>query len=218
MKSNRRMLTSAFAILAAVLLMAASSDPQQQRIASVDMARIFAEYHETKAAEAKLKERATQYQKEFATKEADLKKVGEDIRRLQEDVENPALADDKRLEKRKAFEQKVVDFKLMRNRFEEDFRTRKQELNEHQFGVTTNITEKIIKVIQEKAKRDGISLVIDKSARSASVVPVPSFIFVQDSFDISADISKILNANAPPGAISSPPATLGTEKPKDSKK
>ncbi len=177
---------------------------QQLKIAAVDMGKVFAEYYKTKKAETELKDRASGYEKELRDRAGELEKLREDGKKLQEDAENPAFNEDKRVEKRKAVETKATEFRLLAQQLQEMKNNRERELKDQQNRVRGTIVEEISKVIQEKAKREGYSLVVDKTGLTLS--GVSAFIFVQDSLDITADIIKTLNATAPSGAAAAPAA------------
>lgn len=184
---------------------------QQLKIAAVDMGKVFAEYYKTKKAESELKDRAGGYEKELRDRAGELEKLREDGKKLQEDAENPAFNEEKRVEKRKAVETKATEFRLLAQQLQEMKNNRERELKDQQNRVRGAIVEEISKVIQDKAKREGYSLVVDKTGLTLS--GVSAFIFVQDSLDITADIIKTLNATAPAGAAAAPAA-----EPKSNKK
>ena len=167
---------------------------QQIKIVSVDMSKVFSEYYKTKKAEVELKDRATAYDKEIREHAAELKKMEEDGKKLQEDANNPALAEDKRREKQKAMESKLTEYRLLTQQLQDMAVSRKRELGEQQNRVRGTIVDEIVKVIQEKAKREGYTMVIDKSGLTLS--GVSPFVYVVDSLDITEEIVKTLNANA----------------------
>ncbi len=175
---------------------------QQLKIAAVDMSKVFAEYYKTKKAESELKDRAGGYEKELRERASELQKLQEDGKKLQEDAENPAFNEDKRSEKRKAVEAKATEFRLLAQQLQDMKLNRERELKDQQNRVRGTIVDEITKVIQDKAKRDGYSLVVDRTGLTLS--GVSAFIFVQDSLDITAEVIKTLNATAPAGASAEP--------------
>lgn len=184
------------------LLTPSAAFSQQIKLAAVDMNKVFAEYYKTKNAEAELKTRALGYQKELNDRKTELQKMQDEGKKLQEDAENPAFTDDKKAEKRKLLESKAAEFRLLGQQLSELAQSRERELKEQQNRVRGSIVEEISKVIQEKAKRDGYSLVLDKTGLTLS--GVPPFLYVQDTLDITTDIIKALNATAPAGAAAAP--------------
>ncbi len=188
-----RFLPAAFA----AFVLCSTASAQQFKVASVDMSKVFADYYKTKKAEGELKDRADNYQKDLRQQVADLQKMEEDAKKLHDESENPAFTDDKKTEKKKALETKMTEYRLARQNFDEMKQNRERELFEQRNRVRTTIVDEIIKVVQDKSKKEGYSLVIDKSGLTQS--GVPPFIYVQDSLDITTDILKTLNASAPAG-------------------
>jgi len=186
---------------------------QQLKIASVDMEKLFKEYYKTKKAEVELKDRHTAYQKDVNDFRSQLQKMSEDAKKLKEEAENPAYADEKRSEKRKEFEVKVTAMRLKDQEATDFVKNRQQELMEREKSVKNTIVEEISKVVQDKAKRDGYSIVIDRTGQTFN--GISPFIFVQDSLDITADVIKTLNAGTP--ATTTTPTTPGSKDTKDTK-
>ncbi len=170
---------------------------QQIKIGAVDMGKVFAEYYKTKKAEAELKDRAAGYEKDLKSRAAELQKLQEDGRKLEEDAENPAFNEEKRSEKRKLRDAKLTEFRLLAQTLNETKNTRERELREQQGRVRGAIVEEILKVVQDIAKRDGYHLIVDKAGNTLS--GVSAFLYVQDTLDITSSIVKELNRNAPPG-------------------
>jgi outer membrane protein len=188
---------------------------QQIKIASVDMSKVFSEYYKTKKAEAELKDKQVGFEKEIRDKASELDKMREDAKKLQEDAENPAFTEEKKAEKRKTLQTKVNEGRLFAQQLQEMKMTRERDLKEQQNKERNKIVEEISKVIQDKAKRDGYTLVIDKAGLTLS--GVSPFVFVQDSLDITSDIVKSLNASAPVGTAAVP-ATPEKKEKKEEKK
>ena len=176
------------------------------KIGAVNMTKIFTEYYKTKKADAELKERAEGYGKELREKASELQRMEEEGKKLQQEAENPAFTDEKKSEKRKALETKLTEYRFLGQTVNDMKQSRQRELKEHETKVRNAIVEEITKIVQEKAKRDGFSLVIDKAGLTLN--GVSAFIYVQDSMDITGDVIKTLNATAP----------ASTEKAKEKKK
>jgi outer membrane protein len=188
----------AAAFCASLFASALTASAQQFKVAAVDMTKIFAEYYKTKKAETDLKSTVSTYEKEVRDQESVVKKLGEDFKRLQEEAENPAFTDEKRSEKRKQLEAKMSEGRIARQKLEDMFTNRRKDLDERRNKIRGTLVEEISKVIQEKAKKDGYQLVVDKTGQSLN--GVNPFIFVHDSLDITAEVIKLLNATAPAAA------------------
>ncbi len=179
------------------------------------MAKVFAEYYKTKKAESELKDRADSYQKDLRQQVADLQKMEEDGKKLQDESENPAFTDDKRAEKKKVLETKKTEYRIARQNFEEMKTNRERELFEQRNRVRMTIVDEIVKVVQEKAKKEGYSMIVDKTGLTQS--GVPPFIYVQDALDVTSDILKTMNASAPAAGSAAAPAPAPASKDVDAK-
>jgi outer membrane protein len=175
---------------------------QQVKIGAVDMGKVFAEYYKTKKAESELKDRAAGYEKELKERAAELQKLQEDGRKLEEDAENPAFNEEKRSEKRKLRDAKLTEFRLLAQTLNEMKNNRERELREQQGRVRGAIVDEILKVVQDLAKRDGYHLIVDKAGNTLS--GVSAFLYVQDTLDITSSVVKELNKSAPAGAAAAP--------------
>src|SRR5690348_11898605 len=116
------------ATAAFVLTLSPHAQAQQVKIAAVDMSKVFTDYYKTKKAEAELKDRAENYQKELRQQAADLQKMEEDGKKLADESDNPAFTDEKKAEKKKVLEQKRTEFRLAAQNFQEMKANREQEL------------------------------------------------------------------------------------------
>ncbi len=188
---------------------------QTLKIGAVDMQKVFAEYYKTKKAEAELKDRAAGYDKELKASLAELQKTQEDGRKLQADSESPVYDEKKKAELRRVVEGKLQEFRIMQGRLEDMANSRKKDLAEQQSRIRGAIVEEINKVIQDYAKKNGFTIIIDRTGMTLS--GVPPFVYVQESLDITADIIKLLNANAP-ASTATPTPPVDSKKPADPKK
>jgi outer membrane protein len=176
------------------------------KIASLDMSKIFDEYYKTKKAKDELKDAADAVEKDLRSRDAEIQKAAAEVRRLEEEAENPAYTDEKRAAKRKECDQKRSEYRMMSTQAQDLVVNKKRDLESQQAKVRNVLVEEITKTIQEKARKEGYVLVIDKTGKTLS--GVSPFIYVQDALDITADVIKMINANPIPST---------SEKKKDSK-
>jgi outer membrane protein len=190
------------------LFQTSSAFGQQFKVASVDMSKVFSEYYKTKKAEAELKDRASACEKELRDQETALKKLSDDVTKLKEDAENPAFTDDKKAETRRLIDSKVSDGRIKAQQLQDMVASRRKELDDQRNRVRVVLVDEIMKTVQEKAKKEGYSMVVDKTGLTSS--GISPFLYIQDSLDITSDVIKQINANAP--------ATATSTSPKDTKK
>lgn len=196
----KKFVLATVALTSCLLFAGTSVHAQQFKIASVDMSKVFSEYYKTKKAEGDLKERAAACEKELRDQEAELKKLSEQIKKLQEDADNPAFTAEKKSDTRKQIESKTSEGRIKAQQLNEMVQNRKKELDEQRNRSRTQLVDEITKQIQEKAKKDGYSMVVDKTGLTLS--GVSPFIYVQDALDITADVIKMINSGAGAAAAS----------------
>ncbi|MBQ7402729.1 MAG: OmpH family outer membrane protein [Lentisphaeria bacterium] len=164
----------------------------QQKIAVVDMDKLFREYYKTKIVEANLKRQADIY-KEYAMK------LQEEIRRLrQEYVElrdaslNVVLTEAARESKRLAARDKYNQILAKENELKNYNREKQAQLRDDQDKQRAKILEDIRTVVKNQAVLGGYHLVLDSTALSISGLPV--LIYSEPAADITASVLKELNA------------------------
>ena len=178
-------------LMASLLLGAVAVAPAQNlKVAVVDMNRVLREYHKTQAAEERLKEVASGYQKELKDRREAYGKLVDQIRGLQEEARDTSLSEQKRKEKQDALQEKVKEAQI-RERENITFTQTATSLVQEQRGRSTkNIMADIEKVVKEVSKKKGYNLVLVKGS-------FPSPVLYSDTADISDEIIKALNKNAP---------------------
>jgi outer membrane protein len=165
---------------------------QNLKIAVVDMQKVFDGYFKTKDAEEKLKAKAKTYEDELKSRQGEVEKLKEDFNKLLEETKNPALTEEVKKQKQDAAEKKAQEGRMLLNQYGSLGQTRGKELNEQRARVRADIVEDIRKEIEAKSKKESYSLVFDKSGMTST--GLPPLVYSQESFDITADILKILNA------------------------
>lgn len=81
----------------------------------------------------------------------------------------------------------------------EFLKRRNQALNEKLMQRMKGILEEIRELVDEKAKLGDYDYVFDKSGQSTSQVPF--LLYTKDATDITADLLKVLNKDAPEGSL-----------------
>lgn len=168
------------------------------RIVTVDMQKIFDAYYKTPTARGKLEETRDQFTKELQTKQEDLKKQVEELNKLREDQDRPEYTPEVREQKKKALTEKLGDMQKQQRDLEEYRRSHQRILEEQSMRMRQGILKEITDVVQKESKDAGYLLVLDRSGNTLN--GLPSLVYAQENIDITADIIKILNKNAPTAA------------------
>src|SRR6266478_7696494 len=202
-------------IIPAVLLISALGGPAwaQSRIATVDLRKLFDNYWKTKQADAALKDRAADMEKEHKNMLDDWKKAKEDYQGLLGSANDQAVSTDEREKRKKSAEDKLKYIKETEDTIAQYERQARSTLDEQKKRMRDNILGEIRTAINAKAKSSGFSLVFDTAAESANGTPI--ILFTANDNDMTDAILAQLNAGAP---IDTPKPDEKKEEKKDSKK
>ena len=171
------------------------------KIATVDMNRAFKEYNKTKDAETKINDAKNAAKKEYDDRADSYKKALDEINKLNQQLEAPALSADAKTQKAKERDEKIASIKSMEREINEFRQTREKQLQEQAVRMRDGIVKEITDVVMEKVKSDNMDLVFDKSGLSLN--GVPTLIFARDNMDFTNDLIVTLNK---PGRLDNKPA------------
>ena len=193
--------------LAAGLAFPAASFAQGTlKIGTVDMQRAFKEYNKTKDAESKVNDAKNAAKKEFDDRTDGYKKALDEINKLNQQLDSPALSTDKKTAMAKDRDEKIANIKTMEREINEFRQTREQQLQQQAMRMREGIVKEITDIVLERVKTNGMDLVFDKSGLSTNYVPV--VLYAKDSADFTTEIITALNKKAP--SAPEKPATTST--------
>src|SRR3954471_8304893 len=172
------------------------------KVGTVDMNRAFKEYNKTKDSEKKINEAKDSAKKEYDDRAENYKKALDEINKLNQQLDSPALSADKKTSMAKDRDDKIANIKNMEREINEFRQTRERQLQEQAMRMRENIVKEITDVIAEKVKGANYDLVFDKTGPSMNGVNI--VLHSKDSFDFTTDVITALNKK---------PATTTTEKP-----
>jgi outer membrane protein len=182
-------------VLAAGFALPAASFAQTSlKIGTVDMQRAFKEYNKTKDAEAKVNDAKTAAKKEFDDRAESYKKALDEINKLNQQFDSPAITAEKKATMSKERDEKIASLKSLEREINDFRQTREQQLQAQAMRMRESIVAEITEVVLERVKSNGMDLVFDKSGQSTNYVPV--VLFSRDSADFTADIVSALNKKA----------------------
>ncbi|MBM3862148.1 MAG: OmpH family outer membrane protein [Verrucomicrobia bacterium] len=165
------------------------------RIVTVDLKRIFNGYYKTDFCNAKWEEQRVVYKKELDELDAQHRKLNDDLAKLQEDMEKPEYTEEVKAQKRKLVKDKLDEIAAKKNEIQEAGRRHSETLRQTMLRMRAGIIKEIQEVIAKEARDLGYLYVFDKSGETGNLVP--AIVYSQDSLDITEDILKVLNKNAP---------------------
>jgi outer membrane protein len=177
--------------------------PAADRIAVVDLKKVFDGYWKTKQADLNLKEKAGELDKKRKDMVADYQKANEEYKKLVESVSDSAISLEEREKRKKSAETKLREIQEIEQSIGQFDRSARTQLGEQQRNMRDKIVVEIREVVNKKARTANYGAVLDSAAESA--VGTPIVLFNANLPDLTEEILTQLNATAPAGALQ--PAT-----------
>ena len=194
------------AVIAAIAFPVASFAQGALKVGTVDMNKAFKEYNKTKDAEKKINEAKDAAKKEYDERAESYKKALDEINKLNQQLEAPALSADAKTAKAKERDEKITSIKNMEREINEFRQTRERQLQEQALRMREGIVKEITDIVMERVKTQNLDLVLDKSGMSLNGVPL--VMYSRDNAEFTNDIIAALNKGgaAAPAAAASPAA------------
>jgi outer membrane protein len=167
----------------------------QAKIGTVDVDRVWKEYHKTKVAEGKLNDATNAAKKEYDERADAYKKALDEINKLNRQLDAPALTAEAKAAKAKERDERIANIKNMEREINEFRQTREQQLQQQMLRLRETIVKEITDVVVERGKARNLDLVFDKSG--VSLNRFSPILFSPDSMDFSAEVIAELNRKSP---------------------
>lgn len=150
------------------LLLAMPAYAANVKIGVIDFQRVLRESKAGKAAQAEIKQKAEGL-------EASLKQEGEEIEKLQNQLEREALAmsRDKREEKAREIRIKINDAKSLQKKYRNDFQ-------EFEARLIKRIQKEFFDLVEDFGKRQGFTIILEKIG----------VLYVQDAVDVTDQLIR----------------------------
>jgi Skp family chaperone for outer membrane proteins len=126
---------------------------------------------------------------------ADYRKLNDELVKLRDESEKPEYTTEVKDQKRKTMSEKLVQIQKSQQDIEEFRRVRLKAYDDQRSLRQTNILKDITDAINKMAGDAGYMMVFDKSGMTAN--GMPSILFSQNTMEVTDDILKVLNKNAP---------------------
>ncbi len=186
-------------LLAAVaVVLAATAAHAQPKIAVINMKTVFDGYWKTKQADATVKERQAEFEKERQKMVADGEKLNAEYRELERSWRDPAVSAEEQKKRREAAERKLIEIRELEQslqNFANNFRTQVADQIQR---LRENIFKDIREVVEARARASGYNLVLNTAAENNQV---PAFMYTSGLPDLTQEVLTELNSKAPPGAL-----------------
>ncbi len=180
-----------------ISLASAVSAMAEVKVGVVDLNKIFEAYYKTAEAKARVGEVEAAYKKERQLKMEDYQKLADEVNKLRDDAQNPALSPDVQQQKKSAFGEKVKEIQMREGEIRQFDTQRQREIQSTMMRMRNNIVEEIANTVKEHASKSNYTVVLDKTGQSMAGAAM--VVYAAESLDFSEDIIKKLNATRPAG-------------------
>ena len=180
-------------IAASLAFATVSASAQTVKIGTVDMKKVFENYYKTKDAESRINEARNAAKKEMDDRMDVYNKGVNEVKKMNEEIESPALGKEAKETKSKVRDEKVSELNTMQREINEFRQTREKQLQEQSVRMRGGIVDEINKIVEAKVKSENFDVVFDKSGPSLNGVPI--VLYSRDAFDFTEEVIKALNKN-----------------------
>ncbi len=192
-------------ILAACVAMTVNAAAAEgQKLATVDLRKVFDNYWRTKQADASLKEQAADLEKESKMMVDQFRKGEGNYKKMLDGANDQALSATEREKRKKEAENELLGLRDLETRIRQFDNTSKTTLGEKQRRMRDNILQEIRDTIKAKVKNGGYTLVLDTAAETANGTPI--ILFSAGNDDLTDSVLAQLNVNAPAATPAKPDA------------
>lgn len=186
-------------LTAATLLVASASAHAQVKMGIVDLRKVFDGYYKTREADTKIKGEAADLEKTAKGMLEDYRKYNEDYKGLVEAAGDSAISADEKQKRRKAAEDKLLEIRNLEQQVQQYQRQSEATLLEKRKRMRDQILREIRETIVAKSKAAGYTFVMDVAADSVNQTPI--VLYTNGENDLTEDLLRQLNANAPAGSL-----------------
>lgn len=159
-----------FFLFAAIIASAAVS--AQQKIAVVDMQKIFSGYDKTKAIELQLNQQVEVYKEYAARLMKEYQADRAEFERLRDESQNVSLSDAERENRKMRAMEKLESVKRKENELKEYNQSRQAQLKQHFDKLRAEVLQEIKQVVRNKCILEGWTLVFDKAGHTLNDLPL----------------------------------------------
>lgn len=180
------------------------------KVAVVDMTVLLTNYHKTKTAEEQDLVNRTEIKKDDAEKMAAIRSLVQELQKLEADMRDPSQSADKRSSIARAGQEKQETLKQLQEDREQFLDRNSRLLSQNMVTVMNEIRTEVMAEVEKQSAASEADLVFDESGLTTSQVPF--LLFARKRIDITADVLKALNKDAPSDAAESPKKTISGDK------
>gem|GEM_PF-2277277 len=209
----KRFILTAIALAITITAVPQQASAQNLKVGVVDLTRVVSEYYKFKEAMNQLQDDTAKAQKRMNEVMAQGRSLQEELRKLQQEAQDPLNNEQIKQKKLAEFQQKQQEgIAWQRDAKTEEDRTRRG-LADSQGRIFRGIRDEVVAAVQEKAARDGYSFVLEKSVLGISPqvqgLTIPLLVYSSGPIDFSDELIVSLNKDAPAVPEAAPAAPAG---------
>lgn len=181
-------------IIAVALTISLSAIADENKIAVLDMEKVFKGYYKTKINSAKFKKQAATF-KEYADNLANSQlKLEDEFKSLRDASQNIAFTETERESKRLAARDKYRQLQSKQSELQQYDREKSAQLKDKYDKMRKDLLTEIRKNVAKYAKKSGYGVVLDASGKTINEIPL--LIYYKTEMDITDIIITIINKGA----------------------
>ncbi len=170
----------------------AQAQGDKDRIAFVDMNKVFDEFYKTKLAQAQLKDQEEEYKKDIEKMMSDYKKLQDRFKQAREESEDRTLSEDARDKRRADAEELLTELREKESTIRRQEESRRRQLADSMKRVRDKLVVEIKEVLSSYAKNQGYLAVLDASGDNLN--GVPNILYFEPGRDITGSLIDMLNS------------------------
>ncbi len=178
-------------ILGLLVFLGVSVSAFAQKIAVVDMAKIFREYYKTAQVEELLKKQQQVYQDYLTKRNEQVKELDKKFRVAFDRSQNITISQEERQKATEEAEKYTQEIKVIRTEMQTYARSKQTELMQLATTKRNELMQEINATIKQIAINQGYDFVFDLSAESANKIPV--VLYSNNSVDLTTEVINNLN-------------------------
>jgi outer membrane protein len=183
------------AVTGLVLTATVTTARAETKVGLVDLQKVFDGYWKTKEADAALKEKAAEMDKQYKSLAEDWQKSRDEFQKLAASANDAAVSTDERDKRKKSADAKRLQVVEAENTIESFRRSAAATLDEKKKQMRDKILVEIRAVVDTKSKAAGCTHVLDSAAQSINATPI--LLYTTGENEMTDAVLTELNATAP---------------------
>ncbi len=179
--------------------MALSATAGQLKVATVNMTTLLNEYHKTKAAEKEEAVETENIRKLDVERHSSIQAIVEELRKMKQEFGDPSLSPEKKKSISKEANDRQATLVALQREREEFIQRSRRALNQKMVGLMNEIRLQVMQAVNSHAATQDADFVFDESGLTTNQVPF--LVYVRNKVDITPEVLKNLNKDAPATAV-----------------